>query len=147
MFEDGVQWRLHAGPCQARETFHLIDAVSFGVDRMQRNFDPMRQQIRRLSSAQALAVRYRIVLACAEGLSNTAVARQLPATIQTVGKWRVRFVAMRLAGLLDEPRPGALRKNQRCGGRAGAHADSGKLPARRYALVHALAGYALLRDD
>lgn len=65
---------------------------------------------RRHSSAQALALRCRIVLACAEGLSNTAVARRLPATLQTVGKWRSRFLAQRLHGLLDEPRPGAPRK-------------------------------------
>lgn len=65
---------------------------------------------RRHRSAQALALRCRIVLACAEGLSNTAVARRLPATLQTVGKWRSRFVAKRLNGLLDEPRPGAPRR-------------------------------------
>lgn len=65
---------------------------------------------RRPSSAQALALRCRIVLACAEGLSNTAVARRLPATVQTVGKWRSRFLTQRLDGLLDEPRPGAPRK-------------------------------------
>jgi len=65
---------------------------------------------RRHSSAQALALRCRIVLACADGLSNTAVARQLPATMQTVGKWRNRFLIQRLDGLLDEPRPGAPRK-------------------------------------
>ena len=57
-----------------------------------------------------MALRCRIVLACAEGLSNTAVARRLPATLQTVGKWRSRFLAQRLKGLLDEPRPGAPRK-------------------------------------
>ena len=60
--------------------------------------------------AQALALRCRIVLACAEGLSNTAVAGRLPVTIQTVGKWRHRFVERRLEGLLDEPRPGAPRQ-------------------------------------
>lgn len=65
---------------------------------------------RRHRSAQALALRCRIVLACAEGFSNTAVARRLPATLQTVGKWRSRFVAKRLNGLLDEPRPGAPRR-------------------------------------
>src|ERR1700687_2866363 len=56
---------------------------------------------RRHSLAQALALPSRIVLACAEGLSNTAVARRLPATMQTVGKWRSRFLAQRLDGLLE----------------------------------------------
>src|SRR5271168_728580 len=65
---------------------------------------------RRHTTAQALALRCRIVLACAEGLSNTAVAGRLPGTIQTVGKWRQRFVERRLEGLLDEPRPGAPRQ-------------------------------------
>ena len=65
---------------------------------------------RRHTSAQALALRCRIVLACAEGLSNTAVTARVPATLQTVGKWRRRFLARRLDGLLDEPRPGAPRK-------------------------------------
>ena len=65
---------------------------------------------RRHTTAQALALRCRIVLACAEGLSNTAVAGRLPVTIQTVGKWRQRFVERRLEGLLDEPRPGAPRQ-------------------------------------
>lgn len=65
---------------------------------------------RRHTTAQALALRCRIVLTCAEGLSNTAVAGRLPVTIQTVGKWRQRFVERRLQGLLDEPRPGAPRQ-------------------------------------
>jgi transposase len=49
-------------------------------------------------------------LACAEGNSNDDVARQLKITAQTVSKWRRRFVAQRLEGLLDEPRVGAPRK-------------------------------------
>jgi transposase len=61
---------------------------------------------RRASSAQALALRCRIVLACAEGLSNTEVAERLRINRMTVGKWRSRFVARRLDGLLDEDRPG-----------------------------------------
>jgi len=65
---------------------------------------------RRPTSAQALAQRARVVLACAEGQSNTAVARAMSLTKPTVGKWRSRFVARRLDGLLDEPRPGAPRK-------------------------------------
>src|SRR5262245_34172424 len=65
---------------------------------------------RRPKTAQALALRARIVLASATGAPNTAVARRLGVTHQTVGKWRARFVAARLDGLLDEPRPGAPRQ-------------------------------------
>ncbi len=65
---------------------------------------------RRPKSAQALAQRARVVLACAEGRSNTTVARQLNLSRPTVGKWRSRFLARRLDGLLDEPRPGAPRE-------------------------------------
>jgi transposase len=72
--------------------------------------DDEREQLqrwaRRRSSAQALAMRSRIVLACAEGLSNTAVAAQLGVSAQMVGKWRARFVEARLDGLVDDPRPG-----------------------------------------
>ncbi|MEV4316748.1 IS630 family transposase [Actinocrispum sp. NPDC049592] len=64
---------------------------------------------RRRSTAQALALRARIVLACAEGLSNMDVVRQLRVSPPTVGKWRRRFVEHRLDGLADEPRPGAAR--------------------------------------
>lgn len=65
---------------------------------------------RRAKTAQGLAQRARIVLGCAAGKSNTAVAAELRLTKATVGKWRVRFLERRLDGLLDEPRPGAPRK-------------------------------------
>ncbi len=64
----------------------------------------------RARSAPVLARRARVVLACASGQDNQAVARELRLTPATVGKWRRRFVADRLEGLLDEPRPGAPRR-------------------------------------
>jgi transposase len=64
---------------------------------------------RRPKSAQAMAMRARIVLGCEEGLSNGTVAKKLHITGATVCKWRERFRVNRLEGLLDEPRPGAPR--------------------------------------
>ena len=68
--------------------------------------EQLRRWARRATSAQALAMRSRIVLACAEGRSNTAVADELGVSVQMVGKWRARFVEARLDGLADDPRPG-----------------------------------------
>jgi len=65
---------------------------------------------RRAKTAQALALRSKIVLACADGLPNKEVAARFSVTPQMVGKWRARFVAARLEGLADEPRPGQPRK-------------------------------------
>lgn len=61
---------------------------------------------RRAKSSLALALRSKIVLACAKGTDNKDVAAQLNCAVATVGKWRSRFVAERLDGLLDEPQPG-----------------------------------------
>ena len=63
----------------------------------------------RRKTAQALALRARIVLGCAEGADNKTVAARQRVTKQTVGKWRSRFIEQRLDGLLDAPRPGAPR--------------------------------------
>jgi transposase len=64
---------------------------------------------RRAKSANALAMRSRIVLAAADGLGNTAIAVKLGIALSSARKWRSRFVAYRLDGLLDEPRPGRPR--------------------------------------
>jgi transposase len=64
---------------------------------------------RRRTTAQALALRSRIVLTAAEGLTNTEVAARLQIKRTTAAKWRTRFAEARLDGLSDEPRPGQPR--------------------------------------
>jgi transposase len=64
---------------------------------------------RRPKTSQAMALRARIVLASASGMSNSNVADKLHVTKPTVGKWRQRFRLLRLDGLFDEQRPGAPR--------------------------------------
>ena len=64
---------------------------------------------RRRKSAQALAQRSRIVLAAAAGLTNTEIAQRFAITRGMAAKWRARFAAERLDGLVDEPRPGRPR--------------------------------------
>lgn len=75
--------------------------------------DSERSELMRLTKRahvnRAVAFRARLVLACADGVPNTAVARRHRTTNATVGKWRTRFIASRLEGLYDEPRVGAPR--------------------------------------
>ena len=69
----------------------------------------LEQWARRPTTAQRVARRSQIVLACADGLPNRAVAAQLAVSSNCVCKWRERFRVRRLAGLSDEPRPGVPR--------------------------------------
>jgi transposase len=72
--------------------------------------DAEREQLgrwaRRAKTSQVLALRAKIVLACADGKDSKRVAAELRTTEHTVARWRGRFVRQRLAGLTDEPRPG-----------------------------------------
>jgi transposase len=81
-----------------------VEVVLSGVEREQ-----LEAWTRRPKSAQALALRSRIVLGAPQGLKNTEIAERLGVTRPMVTKWRNRFAADRLDGLIDEPRPGRPR--------------------------------------
>ena len=66
-------------------------------------------QARRRRVARSLSDRCRMILRCADGLTNKAVAIELGVHEHTVGKWRRRFLKERIDGLSDEPRPGRPR--------------------------------------
>ncbi|MGW7488211.1 IS630 family transposase [Streptomyces sp. NPDC054786] len=82
----------------------LEPLVLTGVERL-----ILQNWARRRTTAQGLAKRARIVLACADGLNNTAAAARLATDRKTVRRWRTRFLRDRLDGLSDEPLPGVPR--------------------------------------
>jgi transposase len=86
---------------QPRPGRHKPDLVLDDAERAQ-----LTRWARRAKTAQFLAQRAKIVLACAEGGTNKQVATDLGVSQTTVNRWRSRFVAKRLAGLVDEPRLG-----------------------------------------
>jgi transposase len=79
------------------------------IDLSEAERETLERWARRPKSAQALALRCRIVLAAAEGKANNQIATELGLNRTTVGKWRRRFFEHRLDGLQDEPRPGKPR--------------------------------------
>ena len=86
---------------------------SFVVEQLELDaaeYAELRRIVRRRKTSQRLAQRARIVLLAAEGVSDVAIAEKLDTTRETVGRWRRRFLAERMDGLYDEPRPGAPRK-------------------------------------
>ena len=80
------------------------------IDLTDEEREALERYVRRGTTSHNLAQRARIILACAAGKSNSAVAAELNVCRPMVGKWRRRFAELRLDGLLDAPHPGGPRK-------------------------------------
>ena len=63
----------------------------------------LERRVRRRRVARSMADRCRMILRCADGLTNKAVATELGVHEHTVGKWRRRYLKERIDGLSDEP--------------------------------------------
>jgi len=97
-------WHRHEGARMARGRA----AVSIELDEAEQT--ALSALTRRHGAAQSLAMRARIVLGAADGLTNKEIAAKLDVGAHTVGAWRKRFASDRMDGLYDEPRPGAPRQ-------------------------------------
>src|SRR5215213_9266162 len=95
---------------------------------------------RRRTSAQALALRSRIVLLAAEGLKNTEIAERLGVNRAMAAKWRSRVCRVPLGRADRRAASRAPADDHRRAGRRGDHQDAGEHPERRHALVDALDG-------
>jgi transposase len=84
--------------------------VAIGIELDEAEQTALSALTRKHGAAQSLAMRARIVLAAANGLSNKEIAAKLDVGAHTVGVWRRRFASDRMDGLYDEPRPGAPRQ-------------------------------------
>jgi transposase len=80
-----------------------------GIELSEAERAELASRLRRRKVARGDALRAGIVLLAADGAGNMAIAARLGITRVTVATWRNRFATERLAGLLDEPRPGAPR--------------------------------------
>jgi transposase len=98
------------GCCLAAQERIMARPHAVAISLSEANRAELQSLARRRKTAQAQALRARIVLACAEpGATNTAVAARLGLSLMTVSKWRARFARLGLAGLGDAPRSGAPR--------------------------------------
>src|SRR3954466_12645129 len=84
-------------------------AAPVGIDLTDEERARLESWARRRTSAQAVALRSRIVLLAGEGLNNTEIGERLGVQRPMVRKWRGRFAEHRLDGVTDEPRPGRPR--------------------------------------
>ena len=87
------------GEGRPRKPLNLTDDEKFHLE----------AQVRRHRLPKSASDRYRLILRCADGLRNTEVAAELGRSVETVGKWRQRFVEGRFDGLEDSPRSGRSR--------------------------------------